>query len=89
MLVGVGWGLMLVLNMSNILVQSHVPDPLRGRVMSVHAISVFGMLPIGSLLLGSLAQKIGEPITVALGALVVLAFAGFLWLRIPQLRSLE
>ena len=89
MLVGVGWGLMLVLNMSNILVQSHVPDQLRGRVMSVHAISVFGMLPIGSLLLGSLAQKIGEPITVALGALVVLVFAGFLWLRIPQLRSLE
>jgi predicted MFS family arabinose efflux permease len=88
-LVGVGWGLMLVLNMSNILVQSHVPDQLRGRVMSVHAISVFGMLPIGSLLLGSLAQKISEPITVALAALLVLAFAGFLWLRFPQLRSLE
>jgi len=88
-LVGVGWALMLVLNMSNILVQSHVADPLRGRVMGVHAIGVFGMLPIGSLLLGSSAQKIGEPITVALGALVALAFAGFLWLRVPQLRELE
>ena len=89
LIVGVGWGLMLVLNMANILVQSHVPDALRGRVMSVHAISVFGMLPIGSLLLGSVAQKIGEPITVSLGALVVLAFAGFLWFRVPRLRLLE
>ncbi len=65
LLVGIGWGLMLVLNMSNILVQFHVPDQLRGRVMGVHAISVFGMFPIGSLLLGNLAQRIGEPIAVA------------------------
>jgi predicted MFS family arabinose efflux permease len=88
-LVGVGWGLMLVLNMVNILVQSHVAEQLRGRVMSIHAISIFGMLPVGALILGAMAERIGEPLTVALGALIMLAFAGFLWLRMPQLRSLE
>ena len=89
LLVGVGWGLMLVLNMVNILVQSHVTEQLRGRVMSIHAISIFGMLPVGALLLGTMAEKIGEPTTVALGTLIMLAFAGFLWLRMPQLRALD
>ena len=88
-LIGIGWGLMLVLNMANMLVQSHVSDPLRGRVMGIYTVSLFGMLPVGSLLLGTMAQKIGEPATVALGSLVLLAFTGFLWLRIPRLRSLE
>jgi hypothetical protein len=88
-LIGIGWGLMLVLNMANMLVQSHVSDPLRGRVMGIYTISLFGMLPVGSLLLGTMAQKIGEPATVALGSLVLLAFTGFLWLRMPRLRSLE
>jgi len=32
---------------------------------------------------------IGEPTTVALGASVMFAFAGLLWLRIPELRELE
>jgi predicted MFS family arabinose efflux permease len=88
-LIGIGWALMLVLNMANMLVQTHVSDPLRGRVMAIYTISLFGMLPVGSLLFGSMAQKIGEPVTVALGSLVLLAFAGFLWLHMRWLRSLE
>jgi predicted MFS family arabinose efflux permease len=88
-LVGVGWGTMLVLNISNILGQLHVPDHLRGRVMSVYTLCFFGMFPLGSLLLGTVAEVIGEPTTVALGALVTLVFAGLLWLRVPQLRALE
>jgi predicted MFS family arabinose efflux permease len=89
MLVGVGWGTMLVLNIANILGQLHVPDQLRGRVMSLYTLSFFGIFPLGALLSGTVAEVIGEPTTVALGALVMLAFAGFLWLRMPHLRSLE
>jgi predicted MFS family arabinose efflux permease len=88
-LVGVGWGTMLVLNISNILGQLHVPDHLRGRLMSIYTLCFFGMFPLGSLLLGAVAEVIGEPMTVALGALVTLIFAGLLWLRVPQLRALE
>jgi hypothetical protein len=35
------------------------------------------------------AEAIGEPTTVALEALVALAFAGLLWLRVPRLRAIE
>jgi len=85
---GVGWGTMLVLNVTNILVQLHVPDRLRGRVMSIYTVSFFGMFPVGALLMGTAAERIGESLTVALGALVALAFAGWLWLRMPRLRDL-
>jgi MFS family permease len=88
-LVGVGWGTMLVLNIANILVQLHVPDQLRGRVMSIYILGFFGMFPVGALLSGTVAEVIGEPTTVAIGALVAIAFAGLLWLRVPQLRALE
>ena len=84
LLVAVGIGSMFVINMTNILVQSHVIDELRGRVMSVFTLSFFGMMPVGALLAGALAEVTTEPVTVALGALVVLAFAAFLWLRVPR-----
>ena len=89
LLVGVGWGTMLVLNISNILGQLHVPDRLRGRVMSIYTLGFFGMFPLGALLSGTVAEMIGEPTTVALGALVTIAFGGGLWLYVPRLRALE
>jgi len=49
----------------------------------------FGMFPLGALLSGTVAEVIGEPHTVALGALVAIAFGGVLWLHVPQLRALE
>jgi MFS family permease len=88
-LFGVGWTTMLVQNNSNILVQLHVPDALRGRVMSLVALSFFGTFPVGALIAGTVAEGIGEPLTVALGAFIMLVFAIGLWLRVPQLRALE
>ena len=89
LMVAIGIGSMFLINMTNILVQSHVTDELRGRVMSVFTLGFFGMMPVGALLAGALAEATTEPIAVALGALVVLAFAAFLWLRMPQIRRLE
>jgi predicted MFS family arabinose efflux permease len=88
-LVGVGWGTMLVLNIANILGQLNVPDRLRGRVMSIYTLGLFGTFPLGALLAGTVAEAIGEPTTVALGALVTIGFGGVLWLYVPQLRALE
>jgi hypothetical protein len=47
------------------------------------------MFPVGALLSGTVAEAIGEPTTVAFGALVTIAFGGVLWLFVPQLRALE
>jgi MFS family permease len=88
-LVGAGWGFMVLFNLANNLIQTLVPDELRGRVVSIYTLGFFGLMPLGALLAGWAAEWIGEPNTVALSALISLGFAGWLWLRVPQLRALE
>jgi predicted MFS family arabinose efflux permease len=87
-LAGVGWGGMLVYNMSSTLLQLNVSDELRGRVMSISSMTMFGGMPLGSLWSGALAQAIGPPLTIVIGALIMLIFAIFFWFRAPQLRQL-
>ncbi len=87
-LVGVGWGFMLLINLSNALVQTLVPDELRGRVMSVFTLAFFGLFPMGSLIAGSVADVIGEPLTVLIGASTILLVAGLAWWKFPQIRQL-
>jgi MFS family permease len=74
---------------SNTLVQSIVPDELRGRVMSVYSLLFFGTAPFGSLLAGGLAQAFSPTFAVVAGAVLTLAFALFVFLTVPSLRSLE
>jgi MFS family permease len=89
LLIGIGWGFMIFINSSNALIQSLVPDDLRGRVMSIYTLTFFGFMPIGALLAGSVAERVGEPLTVFLGALIVLVCAGVVYLRVPALRRSE
>jgi MFS family permease len=74
---------------SNTLVQSIVPDELRGRVMSVYALLFFGTAPFGSLLAGGIAQAFSPTVAVVAGALVALAFALFILIAVPSVRRLE
>lgn len=88
-LVGVGWGGMVLYNMANTLLQTHVVDDLRGRVMSIYSLIMFGGIPLGALWAGALAHFIGAPWTLVVSALIALAFVLFFWIRVPQLRRLE
>jgi MFS family permease len=88
-LVGVGMALILILNLANALVQTLVPDPLRGRVMGIYSLTFLGLMPIGALLAGAVAEHIGEPVTVVLSSLISLGFAALLWVFAPKLRALE
>jgi MFS family permease len=88
-LVGVGMALVLVMNLANALVQTIVLDKLRGRVMGIYTFTFFGIMPIGGLLAGAVAEHIGEPITLALGALILLGAAMLVWLFVPRLRTIE
>jgi MFS family permease len=65
-----GFTMMMQFTATNTLIQAMVPDQLRGRVMSLYAMMFLGMTPLGSLLAGALADRIGAPITVAIGGLV-------------------
>lgn len=89
MLAGTGWGFMVLFNLANTLLQTLVPDDLRGRVVSIYTLGFFGLMPLGALLAGWAAEQWGEPNTLALSALITLVFSGWLWLRVPQLRALK
>jgi MFS family permease len=88
LLLGVGWGSMVVFNMANNLVQTQVTDELRGRVMAIYSLTFFGGMPLGALWAGALAQVIGSPLTVLVSAAVTLACAGLFWVAAPRLRAL-
>jgi MFS family permease len=84
-----GWGFMLMLNMANTLIQVSVPDHLRGRVMGIYTFAFFGMMPVGALLGGALAQWTNEPLAVTIGASISLIFALFVFLFFPRVRAME
>lgn len=88
-LAGAGWGFMILVNMANTLVQTQVPDELRGRVMGIYTLIFFGFMTIGSMLAGQAATLIGAPLTVTASALIMLAYAGLLWTLAPRLRGLQ
>jgi predicted MFS family arabinose efflux permease len=88
-LVGVGWGGMVLYNMTNTLLQTHVSDEFRGRVMSIYSMIMFGGMPLGALWAGTVAQFIGAPLTLMLSAFVALAFAVLFWVRAPHVRRLS
>src|SRR5436309_1120690 len=58
---------------TNTLIQNRVPDELRSRVMAVYATMFMGVQPIGALLAGGLAKRIGAPFALTVfGSLVLL-----------------
>jgi len=70
LLLPVGFSMLIQMSSSNTLIQTMVPDELRGRVMSVYSIMFMGMAPFGALIAGAMAHRIGSPLTVALGGTV-------------------
>ena len=73
----VGFGMVLYGASTNTLVQSAVDPAYRGRVMSLYTLMFIGTAPLGSFLLGSVAQHFGAPWATRIsGGLCVL---GALW----------
>ncbi len=87
LLVPVGFCMMSEMASSNTLIQSLIPDEMRGRVMSVYAMMFMGMAPIGALLAGALATRIGAPATVAGGGVLCLLGALLFARHLPNIRA--
>ncbi len=85
----VGWGWIVTVNLCNILTQALVSDELRGRVMGIFSLTFQGTMPIGALLVGSMAEAAGSPITIFSAAALLFIFAWWVWFRMPQVRRLE
>jgi hypothetical protein len=71
---------------TNTLIQNRVPDELRSRVMAVYATMFMGVQPIGALLAGGVAKRIGAPFTLTVfGGLVLVASLVFLFRVVMRL----
>ena len=89
MLLGMGLALVNMLNNSNALVQSRVPDALRGRVMGLYSLMFMGGGPVGALMVGLMADRTSEPVAAMVCAFVLLLFACVIWVIRPEVRAME
>lgn len=70
-----GFGMIRFTVATNAWVQLLVEDDYRGRVMGIHTVMFAGMAPVGSLVLGAVAEPFGPARALALSAVVTLATA--------------
>lgn len=84
----IGLGSIAPMSASITIIQIEAATHMRGRVMSYVAMAYFGMLPLGSLLVGNISQKIGAPLTMLcqgiLAVLVAAVFSKLLYKRQPE-----
>jgi MFS family permease len=88
-LAAVGFATMMIVNITNAMVQTRIVDEMRGRVMGIYTFFFFGAFPLGSLMAGWAAEKIGEPTTVAISAVILLVFSFWVAWRQPAVRTME
>ncbi|MGE3271310.1 MAG: MFS transporter, partial [Chloroflexota bacterium] len=72
---------------NNTLIIVATPDELRGRVMSVY-ITTWGLIPLGALPQGILADQIGAPTVVAGASVICTVLVILVGLRAPRLRQI-
>ena len=85
-LVPMGFSMMTQMASSNTLIQVMVPDRLRGRIMGVYSIVFMGMAPLGSLLCGALAERIGAQETLTIGGAIAICGAILFAINLPKIR---
>lgn len=80
-----GWASVTTMSLTNTLIQSVVPDTLRGRVMSVFTLLLLGLSPMGGLAAGAVAELVGDvPLVVALSGIITAGLTIGILARSPQ-----
>jgi predicted MFS family arabinose efflux permease len=74
------------MSVNNTLLQLHVEDEVRGRVLSVYLLT-WGLLPLGALPAGAIADAWGAPVAVTALTLLALGAVALSALRFPILRA--
>ncbi len=87
LLVAIGFFFVLQNAPANSLLQSIVPDTLRGRVMGIYVSLFLGMMRLGSLLMGVLAAATSVTFAIAATAVACLAASLGIYAKYPELRD--
>jgi MFS family permease len=80
-----GFSLVLQSAPANAILQTAVPDHLRGRVMALYVSLFLGMMRAGSLLLGLAASALSAPAALFATATLALAASALVYWRYPEL----
>ena len=83
----IGWSSVTLTSLINTLLQTHVPDEFRGRIMSAFMFTFAGMMPFGNLSAGVLAHLWGVAWAVAFGGICCGLFFTFIYIRYPEIRN--
>jgi MFS family permease len=83
-----GGGFMVQTASTNTILQTIVDERLRGRVMAFYAMAFLGTAPIGSLVAGVVASRIGVPMTIFFGGIACIAGGAWFAVRLPALRAM-
>lgn len=85
---GLGGCAMIVNNaLTNTMIQTSVPDHLRGRIMGFYSFVFVGLSPLGAFQAGAFAERYGAPLAVGVGGMIcALAIVLAAW-RVPELRE--
>lgn len=75
MLAVIGGSMMLSANSTNVLMQTSVPDALRGRTIGLYAMAFQGTAPLGHLAAGAMAARVGLTATFLFNAVCIAAAA--------------
>jgi MFS family permease len=84
----IGMTSITVLSNTNTMLQSIVPDEMRGRVMSLYALLLTSGGPLGALALGALADRSSTMVLALTCAGMALAFAGWAWTKAREIREI-
>ncbi|MBI2164779.1 MAG: MFS transporter [Chloroflexi bacterium] len=76
---------MSFMSTNNVIIQTIIPDNLRGRIMSIYNLD-WGLMPLGSLIAGLIAEEWGTPNALTIFGLLSLIIAVVALLRIGSLR---
>ena len=83
-----GFGMMVNMAACNTILQTVSDDDKRGRVMSFYSMAFMGMTPIGSLLGGALADRIGAPNALILGGVCCIVASAAFASKLPLIKKL-
>src|SRR5687768_4836836 len=83
-------GLTMIVNsaLANGILQTVVPDELRGRVMSAYVFVYVGLSPIGAFLAGAVARAVGANWAIGAGGAIMLAYTVWAFWRYPSVKAL-
>jgi MFS family permease len=82
----VGFGIIVTAASVNMMLQTLVDEDKRGRIISFYAMAFLGVAPVGGLIAGSLASRLGAPATAMIDGTCCLLGAFALMRGLPKIR---